>query len=344
MSCRAAAYNSDGSRVSPKITVGVTPVPWITPYVTYAEGYRAPAITETLVAGVHPVFPQFELLPNPGLKPEVGKTKEAGVNLRFNDILKTGDAFRAKANVYRNDVDDFIEFTLVGFGETAVGGKVCLNTQTLPFPPFAVIPGFCEQYQNIPHARLEGVEVESSYDAGDWFAGLNYSHVKGRNADTGEPLAKIPPDFVMSTLGARFLDRKVTVALRWQWVAAKNADEIPLSDGRFPTPVFPPTGSYNLVNFYAGYQPNPDVLASMSVENLLNEQYSRYMTYYPNPNGTGSPIAFPQPGITFKGSLKVRFSDDLLKSLEEGVIAIEGHTAIVQSAIRAGRRCIDAPM
>ena len=40
-----------GDRFSPKITVGVTPVAGFTPYVSYAEGYRAPSITETLIAG-----------------------------------------------------------------------------------------------------------------------------------------------------------------------------------------------------------------------------------------------------------------------------------------------------
>jgi hemoglobin/transferrin/lactoferrin receptor protein len=316
---KGGGVTSEGSRVSPKITVGITPAPWITPYFTYAEGYRAPAITETLVNGSHPVFPQFDLLPNPDLKPEVGKNKEVGVNIRFNDILKPGDAFRAKANVYRNDVDDFIEFTLVNFGQTGAGGYTCTAMLTLPFPPFPTFPGFCEQYQNIPHARLEGLELESNYDAGDWFAGLNYSHVRGRNVDTGEPLAKIPPDFVMTTLGARFLDRKLTVAVRWQAVAAKNLDQIPLSDGTPAVPVFPPTGSYNLVNLYAGYQPNPDILASFTIENLLNEQYSRYMTYFPNASGTGFPNAFPQAGITFKGALKVRFSDDLFKGVSNGL-------------------------
>ena len=39
--------------LSPKITIGVTPVAGFTPYVSYAEGYRAPSITETLISGAH---------------------------------------------------------------------------------------------------------------------------------------------------------------------------------------------------------------------------------------------------------------------------------------------------
>jgi hemoglobin/transferrin/lactoferrin receptor protein len=43
-----------GDRVSPKITIGVSPVPWFTVYGSYAEGYRAPAVTETLISAQHP--------------------------------------------------------------------------------------------------------------------------------------------------------------------------------------------------------------------------------------------------------------------------------------------------
>jgi hemoglobin/transferrin/lactoferrin receptor protein len=142
--------------------------------------------------------------------------------------------------------------------------------------------------------------------------------VRGRNADTGEPLAKIPPDSVMTTLGTRLLDRKLTLAVRWQWVAAKPLSEIPLSDGTPRTPVFPPTESYNVVNFYVGYTPKPGVLASLSVENLLNEQYARFMTSYPSPTGTGTPIAFPQPGLTVKGSLKIQFGQDAVAANGRG--------------------------
>ena len=45
------ATGGGGDRFSPKITIGVTPVAGFTPYVSYAEGYRAPSITETLISG-----------------------------------------------------------------------------------------------------------------------------------------------------------------------------------------------------------------------------------------------------------------------------------------------------
>ena len=56
---------------------------------------------------------------------------------------------------------------------------------------------------------------------------------------------------------------------------------------------------------------NPDALASLSVENLLNEQYSRYLSVAPSPgHGVNStPLPFFSPGITIRGALTVRFSD-----------------------------------
>jgi hemoglobin/transferrin/lactoferrin receptor protein len=294
--------STSGSRASPKVTVGVTPISGVTPYVTYAEGSRAPAVTETLVAGIHPVvFAPFTFLPNPTLRPEVGKTKEIGLNLRFDSVFRSGDAFRGKFNVYRNDVDDFIELTGLTFG-TSSGGFICTT------PVFG-----CQQYKNIPGARLDGAEFETSYDAGLWFAGLAGSHVSGKNIATGAPLAKIPPDSVTTTAGVRLLERKLTLAVKWQAVADKPLSEIPLTTGSTPVPVFPPTASYNLVNLYASYDFNPDVMAGLAIENVLNQQYAPYMTAFPNPTGSGQPIAMPAAGITVKGALRVRFGEDFLK-------------------------------
>jgi hemoglobin/transferrin/lactoferrin receptor protein len=289
--------NISGDRVSPKITVGVTPIAGVTPYMTYAEGYRAPAVTETLITGTHPVpGVNFDFIPNPTLQPEIGKTTEAGINFKFNNVFSAGDAFRAKINVFRNNVDNYIEQNLVFGGTNGVGGVPCNAAGPPGFP-------FCIQYQNIAKARLEGLEFEAAYDAGAWFAGLAGSHIKGQNLDMDQPLATVPPDSITTTLGARFFERKMIVAVKWQAVEAKTASDIPRDNLQPGNPlVFPPTGAYNLVNLYGSYQFNPDLLATLSIENLLDEQYTTYTS-----------IA-PQPGITVKGAIKIRFGDDYFKA------------------------------
>jgi hemoglobin/transferrin/lactoferrin receptor protein len=289
--------NVTGDRVSPKLTIGITPIAGITPYVTYAEGYRAPAVTETLVSGVHPVpGVDFAFIPNPGLRPETGKTTEAGINFKFNNVLSRGDAFRAKVNVFRNNVDDYIDQTFLNTNDVGQGGFVCTQVA------FGGAPGApdCVQYQNIAKARLEGFEFEAAYDAGVWFTGLAGSHVKGRNLETNDPLATVPPDSITTTLGTRLMDRKMTLAVKWQAVAAKKASDIP--DGLDGNPAFEATDAFNVVNLYASYQFNPDLLATFSIENLLDEQYTTYTS-----------IA-AQPGITVKGAIKIRFGDDYFKS------------------------------
>jgi hemoglobin/transferrin/lactoferrin receptor protein len=279
-------FTSSGERTSPKATLGVTPLRGFTVYGTYAEGYRAPAVTETLIAGNHPPVggPPFGFLPNPLLRPEVGKNKEVGVNLRYDDIATKGDAFRGKFNYYRNDLSDFIELTFIA-------------------PPCLPMVAFCFQYRNIPSARIEGWEFDTNYDAGYFFLGFAGSHVRGRNTITGVPLLKIPPDQYATTVGARFLDRKLTLAVRWLAVNAKLAQDIPNSAAITGNPDLPPTGSYNLVNLYAGYQPTPDVTWALSVENLLNVQYAPYLNAYASGSNV---LPFPSPGITVKGSLAVR--------------------------------------
>jgi hemoglobin/transferrin/lactoferrin receptor protein len=271
----ANGVGSDGERVSPKGTLGVTPFNGFTVYGTYAEGYRAPALTETIASGFHPPFASFpgapdgfQFVPNLTLRPEIGKNKEVGVNLKYDNLLRPGDRFRAKANVFRNHVDEFIEAVQLG----------PIN--------FWGIPQFF-QYQNIAAARIEGVEFESTYDALDWFVGLSGHHIRGEQVATGIPLLTIPPDMIAATLGVRFFDRKLTAALRWQAVADKDATEVP--------PGATPREGYNLVNFYLGYQPTPDILTALTVENLLDEYYVRYLD------------GLPSPGITFKGQIKIRF-------------------------------------
>lgn len=280
--------STSGDRISPKATVGITPVRWFTVYGTYAEGYRAPAVTETLVTGNHPAtgFPVsfncpdgsvggFCFLPNPNLRPEVGKTKEVGVNIREDNIFTQGDRVRLKANLFRNDVADFIEG--VSFG---------------PQPS----PGFFQffQYQNIANARLEGVEWEGTYDAGVWFIGLSGHRIRGKNVDTGGPLRTTPPDMVATTVGGRFFDRRLTALVRWQSVAGKNVEDVPAGTVLRP-------GSTELVSFYADWKLRPNALAMFSVDNLLDKYYVRYLD------------SIPSAGMTFKAGLKVQFSDETFK-------------------------------
>ncbi len=290
--------SSDGSRLSPKITIGVTPVPGITPYLSYAEGYRAPSLTETVISGAHadgaggatPIFTcadgttgVFCFVPNPNLRPEVGKNKEAGVNVKYDSLFNKGDSFRAKINGYQNDITDYIDAVQFGLTTTIFG----------TFNKFY-------QYQNIPSARIRGLELESMYDTGSWFVGMNASLQKGYNTQTGVGLTSVQPRRVSTTAGVRLIDRKLVLSA--QWVSASANTDIPAG--------YVPTTSYDLINLYASYQATKDAVINLSVENLLNKYYRPYAVPGASADGTSQNDALwtsPGPGITYKAALRVHF-------------------------------------
>jgi hemoglobin/transferrin/lactoferrin receptor protein len=297
----SATITSSGDRISPKITVGFTPLAGFTPYVSYAEGYRAPSITETLIAGSHATGggPNlftcadgrgglFCFLPNPNLRPEVGKNKEVGINLKYDGILAQDDSFRGKFNVFRNDVDDFIELVASPPEFSNLGpafGRFSRNFQ----------------YQNIVGARIQGVEGEVTYDAGHWFVGVAGNLMEGENKVTGVGLANIiQPRKVVTTAGVRLLERKLTLSAQWISFAANT--DVPAG--------YLPSTSGDLLNFYLAYNPTPDIALNFSVDNALNKYYRPYAIPGSSTDGTTqNDVLFssPGPGITFKGGMRIHF-------------------------------------
>jgi hemoglobin/transferrin/lactoferrin receptor protein len=288
--------STGGDRFSPKITLGVTPVAGFTPYVSYAEGYRAPSITETLIAGGHATgggpalfaCPDgtsglFCFLPNAGLRPEVGKNKEVGLNLKYNDIFTSGDSFRGKFNVFRNDVEGYID--LVASPPTAT-----------PFGSFSQF----YQYQNIAHARIEGFEAETMYDAGLWYVGVAGHLIRGKNVATNIGLATITPRKISTTGGVRLLDRRLILAAQWSSFGANND---------LPAGYLPSTG-YELVNLYATWHATKDIMFTASIDNLLNQYYRPYAIPGSSTDGTTQNDVLwssPGPGRVYKAGLKIHF-------------------------------------
>jgi hemoglobin/transferrin/lactoferrin receptor protein len=289
--------STGGDRFSPKITLGVTPVAGFTPYVSYAEGYRAPSITETLIAGGHatgggpPLFvcPDgtaglFCFLPNAGLRPEVGKNKEVGLNLKYNDIFTSGDSFRGKFNVFRNDVDGYIDL---------------VPSTPVPVPPFGSFSQFY-QYQNIAHARIEGFEAETMYDAGLWYVGVAGHLIRGKNVATNIGLATITPRKITTTGGVRLLDRRLILAAQWSSFGANN--DIPAG--------YVPSTGYELVNLYLTWHATKDIMFTASIDNLLNQYYRPYAIPGSSTDGTTQNDVLwtsPGPGRVYKAGLKIHF-------------------------------------
>ncbi|MBB4038811.1 hemoglobin/transferrin/lactoferrin receptor protein [Microvirga flocculans] len=275
--------HADGSRVSPKLTIGVEPVKGIEFYGTYAEGYRAPSITETLIQGSHP-FPIFNILPNPSLRPEVAHNLEGGVNVQYDDVLKAGDRFRAKVSVFQNRIDDYIDSVPVGprYNVPVVPG--------MPVSACAFAPEMCligiqdQQYRNIARAELQGAEIEAAYDWGGGFVTVAGTVIEGRNDITGDPLNSVVPNRISTTLGLRLLDDKLTVGTRLTLVDDSKKN------------VANPTGGYGLVDLFASYRYDENISGDITIQNLFDRQYTQYLN------------SEPSPGLTAKFGLTVKFA------------------------------------
>ncbi|MEW6435995.1 MAG: TonB-dependent hemoglobin/transferrin/lactoferrin family receptor [Pseudomonadota bacterium] len=283
---------SSGSHLSPKITVGVTPIRGVQFYATYADGYRAPSVTETLIDGQHP-FPAFNILPDPNLRPEVANDVEGGVNLKFNDIARPGDEIRVKADAYLNTIHDYIGFEPVGAPYLTSGIPGLPASAICGFAPDACFPITNFQYLNIGEARISGVELEGTYDWGGGYVTVAGTHINGKDvSDPSTPLYSIPPDRISGTLGLRFLDRKLIVGTRLTLVDPS----LQFSSSEGSSATFPPTTGYALVDLFASYRYNDDISASLTVKNLLNREYTQYLDNEPN------------PGLQVLGSITIRFA------------------------------------
>jgi len=238
---------SDGTRLSPKITLGVNPFvdtrfAGITLYGTYAEAYRAPAITETLISGFHPPPATFEFLPNPNLKPEVGHDLEGGVNVKYDSLLVDGDALRLKGGYFHNRVTDYI------------GGV---------YNPILGV----YQYENIAEVVLHGFEIEGVYDAGFAFIAIGGQTMEGNDETSNEPLGTVPADKLVTTVGFRAFENSFEAGMQWLTTAAQK--DVP--EG------FVESKSYDIFNLFSSYTVNEDVIVRFNIDNLFDKNYRPYL-------------------------------------------------------------------
>lgn len=273
---------TSGDRLSPRITVGVSPfetasLSGLQFYGTYAEGYRSPSLSETLISGNHPAGVTFPFLPNPDLKPETGKTVEFGINYKQNDMLEAGDAFRFKTAYFNNDVDDYIDgVTLSAFDPTS----------GCPFGPGIPI---CFQYQNFAKAKIRGFEMESVYNAAWGFAGLSASIIDGHTISyEGEraDLVTVPSSQVTAQLGFHFLEDRLTVGGEVQYNGKPKGNAI--------------AKDYTLVNAFASYQATDNLKVDFRADNLFDVKYT-------NPLNASATSVIYEPGVTLKLAATMRF-------------------------------------
>jgi hemoglobin/transferrin/lactoferrin receptor protein len=261
----------DGDRWSPRLTVGVTPFEGTQFYGTYSEGYRAPTVQDVFRGGgAHGSGNNY--VPNLLLKPEVAKSWEAGVNIKYDDLLVLDDSLRGKVNLFHTDVEDYIEVDL-----------------TNPI----------RMARNLGDARLRGIEVEAIYDL-NWI----FVNVAGALIDAeftsgvykGQPLTNTPLNRLSATLGFRALEDRLVYGV--QYLSVGEITRTSRSNLNAPLVTNP---SFELVNLFADWQINDNLKLATGVENIFDVEYTD-----PQSSWASSAITEQGKGRTLKVSLTGR--------------------------------------
>jgi hemoglobin/transferrin/lactoferrin receptor protein len=239
----AYSLDQEEGRLNPKVTLAVQVSPWLQPYVSYGEAFRAPTIFEAMAGGSHPGG-GVGFLPNPFLRPEVQSSWELGLNIRHDGLFARDDLFRLKATRFFMDVEDYV---------------------TACFFPTGV--AFCNVEGT---SRLDGVELQGMYDARHFFAGLSYtythselpSQINGFGAQS-----YLPDHILVLTGGLRFLDRKLTVGARGTFTSEAYI-------GVDNNPTDPYTPGYSLLDLFGSYKFDQGLELGASLTNVFDVAYS----------------------------------------------------------------------
>ncbi len=277
---------SSGGRLLPSASVTVSPTEWLDIFGSYSEGYRPPSIMENAMSGTHIGSSGQFYAPNPYLKPEYSRTWEVGANLRFDDLLTGGDAFRLKVAGFDRLVENYISLAMV---------------TTSPL-----------QYTNINFtndSRFKGVELEANYESDRFFIGGSYSYldadidttysyhyviipgvIEGDAEAEGGLFIYIPPEH-KATLqaGVRLFDQRMTLGGRMTY----SGPSIYRGSAGYQSDV----DGFTVYDIFGSYDFNDTTTLNFAVNNITDVAYADALG---NPN-------YGAPGRTATMSLKMKF-------------------------------------
>ncbi|RZJ18028.1 MAG: TonB-dependent receptor, partial [Haliea sp.] len=266
-------------RVSPRAAIGITPVTGVQGFASYSEGYRPPSLAEAAGAGT--VFGVYNI-PNFSLESELAKSREIGVNLVREDIAGGNNKLRGKVAVFRNEYDNFISRTTI--------------------PAYNDSSGYT--YINLDKVIYQGLELQANFDAGVFFADVNYTRFDKmlfcRDGVCSKDISNIannsqpylpPKSSLHATFGARLMERKLVLGLR-----IRNDNKRGLSEPNiFNSGV--QWRPYEIYDLFASYALNPKTTLGLSAENIQDKYYVGALSF----NG------IPAPGRNLKASLTYAF-------------------------------------
>ncbi|AZV95077.1 hypothetical protein CBF45_16245 [Bordetella sp. J329] len=289
--------------VAPTLSLAVKPAPWAQLFVNYGEGLRPPAITETMMYGMH-VYNMFPYYPSPGLKEERARTWQFGTNLNFTPGLRPNDALRVKAAWFENRVRNYIVMGAImsPIATADCGGMLCPSA-----------------YVNLNQpAHFRGLDMQVDYDSDDFFANLNVTRViskldtadynpfplgswtgypptsMGSSGGAGSTLVDMfyfgPPSLKIGLSGGvRLFDRRLELGARWRLERPWKEDTQSVWANQ----------TVRTLDLWAGLQATRQLHLGLAVDNVLDRNYVEI-------TGSGTGLSFA-PGRTILGTLTYQF-------------------------------------
>ncbi|WP_165496970.1 TonB-dependent hemoglobin/transferrin/lactoferrin family receptor [Phytopseudomonas dryadis] len=161
------SVDKSAGKFSPFFSLAYRPTDWAELFSNWGKGWRPPAITETLFEGGHPGDSSSTMYPNPLAEPERSESWEVGVNFLKENLFQSSDRFAAKVSYFDTRVDNYLFTALHNVTPGTIGTSNGLGNVAF--------------VNNLERTKFRGLELESTYDAGRWYAGLNYTKMIGQN-------------------------------------------------------------------------------------------------------------------------------------------------------------------
>ncbi|HHE8956121.1 TPA: TonB-dependent hemoglobin/transferrin/lactoferrin family receptor, partial [Haemophilus influenzae] len=286
----------------------IDPTSFLRLQLKYSKGFRTPTSDEMYFTFKHP---DFTILPNTDLKPEIAKTKEIAFTLHNDDwgFIST--------SLFKTNYRDFIDLVYKGEKKFKVGkpgdqGEISFDT-----------------FQNInrDNASLKGIEINSKVFLGKmakFMDGFNlsykYTYQKGR-MDGNIPMNAIQPKTMVYGLGYDHPSQKFGFNFYTTHVASKNPEDtydIYAKDKKqMDTSIKWRSKSYTILDLIGYVQPIKNLTIRAGVYNLTNRKYitwdsARSIRSFGTSNvieqTTGQGInRFYAPGRNYKMSVQFEF-------------------------------------
>ncbi|WP_060430763.1 TonB-dependent receptor domain-containing protein [Serratia marcescens] len=260
---------------NPSVMLSAQVTPWLQPFVSYSKSMRGPNIQEVFFAN------SGGQSMNPFLKGEKAETWQGGFNANAHDLLFKQDSFQLKAVYFETRIKNYIS------SQTYL---VCKNRQkcnrsqaTQEEWDNADVNVSMTMYSNAPEpVKMRGVELEALYDAGFAFTKLSLSkeHTsqptnQASNVFGAGDVSELPEFYFTLDSGVRLLDETLTLGgvVKYTGKSVRLSPDSTLDENeqlmKEPAPHIP-----TIIDLYGTYQVNRNLLLKLSVQNLMDKDYS----------------------------------------------------------------------